>query len=178
MDERGSYILLGTTCSTNGRLTIWDLGLSNRRMHTESLGESNQSIEAQGLSNGFHCYIGETIKLNHDGLSALVPWSELDVDEAPIASVFERVLQKISEVSDVLGILFDGLEHLAWELFSELEKRAMIRPDKENGGRSSNGGRNSQKPKNLSWGLSYDKGNGSNGGESERKSRGSFVVST
>lgn len=44
------------------------------------------------------------------------------MDEVPITSVSEWVLEKIEVVSGVLGLSFVGLETMAWELFAELEK--------------------------------------------------------
>lgn len=74
----------------------------------------------------FHCFIGETVKCSCEGQYALVPWPDLEVDEPPLSSILAWVLQKIEMVSGVLGLSFDGLEHLAWELFAELKKRATV----------------------------------------------------
>lgn len=139
--ESGNFDLQGTASSSESTIAVWDLGLSSGKMHNGNLDVSSQSFEVQGLSEDFHSYIGKTVKLNHDRFSALVPWLDLVVDKAPITSVSEWVLQKIAEVSEALGMFFDGLEHMSWDLFAELEKRALIRPGKEIGGRRSNGGR-------------------------------------
>lgn len=39
--------------------------------------------------------------------------------------VNEWVLQKIGEVSEVMGVSFDGLEKKAWGLFAKFERREM-----------------------------------------------------
>lgn len=75
---------------------------------------------------GFHRSVGESVKLSHDRQLAVVPWSDLMLDEAPISMVFNWVLNSIEKVSEVLGLSFEELEHMAWELFVELEKRAQI----------------------------------------------------
>lgn len=80
-----------------------------------------------GTTVGFHCSISESMKMAHDKQLALVPWPDCDLDETPIATISDWVLQKIEEVCEVLGLSFDGLKYMAWELFVELEKRAVVR---------------------------------------------------
>lgn len=89
-----------------------------------SIWTGNPTVES-GKADGFHCFIGESVKMMHDKQLALVPWLDCDLDETQIATVSDWVLQKIEEVSEVLGLSFDGLEDMAWELFAELEKRAV-----------------------------------------------------
>lgn len=64
--------------------------------------------------------MAESVKLAHEGQMALVAWEDHICDEAPISSVSEWVLSKIEQLSEVLGLSFEGLEHLSWELFAEL----------------------------------------------------------
>lgn len=59
----------------------------------------------------------------------------------------------MEQVSKVLGLSFDGLEQMAWELFAKLEKRATHKQahgkDRGNGEKA----RLVRKLKNLKWGL-------------------------
>lgn len=55
----------------------------------------------------------------------MVSWPKQTLDEAPISSVSEWSLNSIEEVSGVLGVSFECLESMAWELFTELEKKVM-----------------------------------------------------
>lgn len=85
----------------------------------------------------------------------MVLWSNQNIEETPLASVSEWVLSRVEEVSKILGLSFEGLEDLAWELFVELEKReaaqlgegthiSKVREEKIH-----------REVKNLKWGLSY-----------------------
>lgn len=53
-------------------------------------------------------------------------------------------------MSEALGLSFDGLEHMAWELFTELEKRAAVRIVSECNGGSKNSGKIPRELRNLS----------------------------
>lgn len=122
----------------------------------------------------FQCSISESVKLGHMRHMALVERSEQGLDELPIATVSEWVLQKMEEISYVLGLSSEGLEVLAWELFAELEKRESGRQAKREGA-SGNRGSLSRELKNLGWSLSYDKGGVVDGEGFGRKMRGSYA---
>lgn len=75
----------------------------------------------------------------------------------------------------MLGLSFEGLEPIAWELFTELEKREVARQT-ECEGRRANKERIPREIRNLNWGISYEKSGGIGGVDGEasaRKERGS-----
>lgn len=82
-------------------------------------------------------------------------------------------MNKIGQVSGVLDLSFEGLEHLAWKLFAELEKRATIKQgqgvDKGTGEKA----KLSRELKNLRWGLTYNNRGESDGEGFGRRIRGS-----
>lgn len=84
---------------------------------------------------------------------------------------------KIEEVNAVLGLSFEGLKLMAWELFAELERREMIR---QGGGTRGIDMRRwvPRELKNLSWGLSYRKGELVPGEGSGRRIRGQSISRT
>lgn len=65
--------------------------------------------------------ISENVKLSHDKELTVVAWFDQSMEETPLASVSKWVLSKVEEVSKILGLSFEGLEVLAWELFAELD---------------------------------------------------------
>lgn len=147
-------------------------------------GLSNQSRERRDLvlgdaqiEEGFQRLIGETVKLGKGQQLAHVGWPVLGTEEPPINVVSEWVMEKIEEVSAVLGLLFKGLESMAWELFAELEKREM-----NSQGRGKRGSdmrcHVPREIKNLSWGLSYGKRDLVAGEGSGRRTRGNTVCRT
>lgn len=81
-------------------------------------------------------------------------------------------------MSEVLGLSFEGLEHITWELFAELEKKAVVRQVRECTEGSKNSGKIPRELRNLSWGLSYAKGEGSRREETGRKVRGFRTVNS
>lgn len=104
--------------------------------------------------------MGELVKLSHDRDLALVPWLDHLLEEDPILTISDWVLNTIEQVSGVLGVSFKGIEHLAWELFAKLEKRIVPIQgqgmDRETGDKA----KMSKELKNLKWGVSYDKKKG------------------
>lgn len=62
---------------------------------------------------GHHCPIGEPVKLGHERHLAMVAWNEQEVDDTPITAISEWVLKKIADVSTMLGLSFEGSEHMA-----------------------------------------------------------------
>lgn len=106
---------------------------------------------------GFYRFVGESVKLSHENNFALVPWPDKLMEESSLLTVSNWVLNAKEQVSGVLGLSFEGLEHMAWELFAELEKRA---PSNQGQGMDRGNERKtkiSRELKNLSWGLSYGK---------------------
>lgn len=71
-------------------------------------------------------------------------------------------------MSEVLGLSFEGLKHMAWELFVELEKRAPTKPSND----SSREKTKKRELRNLQWGLMYNKGEAGEGQGSVRRLRG------
>lgn len=58
----------------------------------------------------YHCSVGEAIKIAHDKDLAIVPLSDYVMDETPILVVSNWVLNAVVQVSEVLGLSFEGLE--------------------------------------------------------------------
>lgn len=121
---------------------------------------------------GYYRSVGESVKLVHNKNLTLVPWLDQPLDETPISSVSEWVLNTMEQVSEVLGLSFDGLEQMVWELFAELEKRALMSQglDTDRGDRDKC--RVHRKLKNLRWGMTYGRGGGDGGEISMRRTRG------
>lgn len=53
------------------------------------------------------------MKLAHDRILVVVPWIDQTLEGAPISSVLDWVLNTIDQVSEVLGLSFEGLEYMA-----------------------------------------------------------------
>lgn len=141
--------------------------------------ESNQSsrliileMDKQMQMLGFHKSVGESMKLIHDSQFSLVPRVDQTLEETPISTVSDWVLNSIKQVSEILGLSFKGLEAMAWELFVELEKKA---PPNANQGLKRDLVEKAKIPrevKNLWWGLSYSKGGDIVGEGSAMRNRG------
>lgn len=78
-------------------------------------------------------YVGSTLSLAHSGMKPIGESSDRElvpatVENHPQPNVLEWVLNKIVEVSSVMGLSFEGLEEEVLELFSRIEQQ-----DKKNG---------------------------------------------
>lgn len=71
----------------------------------------------------------------------------------------------------MLDLSFEGLEHMVWEFFAELEKRADYFKGLNKKRGISDKGKLLRELRNLYWGLSYGKGVPNVGEETRRRAR-------
>lgn len=113
-----------------GKWLTQGMGANLAANHTDikgvDAGKGYGTWELNSQEEYFHRSVGEFVKLSHDRLLAVIPWSEQMVEEDPISMVSDWVLNSIEKVSEVLGLPFEELEHMAWELFVELEKELRL----------------------------------------------------